>query len=105
MLAFGAAGVFSWDGQSWTALAGDAALPNHGAVSVVSEGAHTQIVAIGQDNNGVSVWRWQGGKWQPVVAASSPPAGCAVSNPVYDPELSGIVLTDLPADCKIYALP
>jgi len=103
MLAFGTQAAFSWDGTSWTSLAAGAALRIRQG-SVVRDGAHDQIVAIGQDNAG-SVSRWQDGRWQAVATASSPPGGCDVSNPVFDPELSGIVITDLPADCAVSVLP
>lgn len=107
MLAFGDRDGFSWDGHAWSALDGVADLPGNGGVSVVRDDTHGEILAIGQSNNSntIDVWRWQDGKWHAIAAKSSPPGGCAVSNPVYDPELLGIVITDLWADCNVGALP
>lgn len=107
MLAFGDSDGFSWDGHAWSALGGVAGLPGNGGVSAVRDDTHGEILAVGQSNNSntIGVWQWQDGKWHAITAKLSPPGGCHVSNPVYDPELLGIVITDLWADCNVGALP
>jgi hypothetical protein len=104
LLAFGSSAAFSWDGQSWTSLTSHAALPK-GAVDVVRDIGHDQIAAFVLYDSPIGVWLWKGGKWQSATTTPSPPGNCDVSNPVYDPELSGIVITNLPATCEVYALP
>jgi hypothetical protein len=104
MLAFGPRDGFSWDGATWTGLGAGAALPNNGVVDVVFDPDRGQDLAISVDH-AVRIWRWQGGRWGELTDARHPPDGCAVSNPAYDPELGGFVVTDLIGVCNIPMLP
>lgn len=104
LLAFGPTDGFSWDGQSWTSLGPGAALPNASAIDLVFDPGRAQVVAIATDQS-VDVWRWQQGGWSHLTTSRRPPEGCAISNPVYVPDLAGIVITDLAGTCNNPVLP
>jgi len=89
-------GGYSWDGTSWTNLGPGAALPEY-TFDMAYDAAHRQLIAVGYAH-GFHTWQWEHGRWKLMATPSSPPTWGSdgnISNLVYDPDLPGVILTDL----------
>jgi hypothetical protein len=108
VVAIGAGSAYTWDGRTWSPLSPSTAFPRvfpGSSSDIVYDPSHNQIIASGvhykqQGEPVLSTWLWREGTWQLIVSSppAPPPDACGLSNLVYDPELAGVVLTNLPED-------
>ena len=90
---------YAWDGKQWIAENSAAVWPQAGCSSLEYDAVSMQTVCLSYVDGEVSTWIWRHGSWTKSQDATEPPPGCGMSNLVYDPELQGIVMTDLNVAC------
>ena len=104
LIAFASPGAFVLSGGTWSQLSPNAISPPGSQFALVYNRSLGQLTEIGVDMS-VHIWQPATLQWKLVTTTNRPPGGCGVSNPVYDPELSGIVLTSVKATCASIGLP